>query len=187
MSERRDYFRINLSASVVFKCVQKEELCNQNIYTLFDDGHLIKIHTEINQLEQETSSLLQQIKEKDRLLGEYLHANNRKINLLSELCINNQKDNRKPKQTISLSEAGLSFYSDSLLDIKQHLALYLKFPSTAAPSLLYAEVTRCEPAHDKGYQITAEFHYTAGIERRQINQEMMRAQLELKRKENHKQ
>lgn len=179
--ERRDYFRINLNAVIDYQCISKEQLHSKDLYTLFDDGHLIKVHAELAQLEHESTRLLQQVKDKDHILGEYLHVLNRKVCILADQVMANQATDTNSEHRISLSEVGLRFYSKNALVLGQHIALYLHFNKNSSVTLVCAEVARCEPDRDNGYQIAAKFHYSNGTQRQQINQQIMRAQLADKR------
>lgn len=185
-SERRDYFRIELSAVVDYQCITEQQLHNQDLYALFDDGDLIKIHAELTQLDLESTQLLQQIHDKDRMLGGYLHILNRKINLLSAQITASQAHTKNTARTISLSEVGLRFSSVKALPIKQYIALHLHFSNSSVATMVCAEVARCEPGRDNDYQIAAKFHYTSGAQRQQISQQMMRSQLAAKRSETKK-
>ncbi len=181
MSERRDYFRTNLSAVLEYQCITQKQLHTQDLFALFEDGPLIKIHTELSQLDNEAAQLLQQIKEKDRVVGEYLHLLNRKIGLLSDAFISSQGSGDKPPQTINMSELGLHFITEDALPKNQFIALHILFSTSSIATMLFAEVTRCEPSRDNNHKITAKFHYTTGAQKQQINQHMMRAQLAAKR------
>lgn len=177
MDERRDYFRLALSANVELATLPQQPEANADASSHFTASHILHTMAELKRLDLDGSQLQQQIKDADRALGDYLSILTRKIDTLAQFCLNSQIAGLKVTQTIELSEGGLQFVHPTPLAEQQWLALMLSFDSPLMAIALHAQVIRCEPDRGNGCQIAAEFLYLNAAERQQISQHIMRAQM----------
>lgn len=178
MSERREYFRMPMEAEVELKQLEQPPEEAADPTNEFPARGMLKIIAELKRLDGDAAQLHPQIKDSDRALGEYLHIISRKIDVLAQYCLTLQTNGQNQPQEVVLSEGGIHFYSPYALPQQSWVALYLVFTQPPMAIALYAKVTRCEPDPDNGYAIAAEFHYTGGLQRQQISQHMMRAQID---------
>lgn len=178
MSERREYFRMPMEAKLELKQLDAEPAEGAEPADEFPSQGMLKIVAELKRLDSDAAQLHPQIKDTDRALGEYLHLVSRKIDVLAQYCMATQSPAGSSTESVILSEGGINLYYDSALKDGQYLALHLVFSQPPMAIALYAKVSRCEPDRDKGYAIAAEFHYTSGLQRQQISQHMMRAQID---------
>lgn len=178
MSERREYFRMPMEAEVELKQLEEPPAEAADPTNEFPARGMLKIIAELKRLDGDAAQLHTQIKDSDRALGEYLHIISRKIDVLAQYCLTLQANGQGETQEVVLSEGGIHFHCPYALPGSAWLALYLVFTQPPMAIALYAKVTRCEPHPDKGYVIAAEFHYTGGLQRQQISQHMMRAQID---------
>lgn len=178
MSERREYFRMPMEAELELKQLEDEPAEGAEPANEFPAQSMLKIMTELKRLDGDAAQLHPQIKDSDRALGEYLHIISRKIDVLAQYCLTAQAGGHREPREVVLSEGGINFTLPYALPLNSWLALYLIFPQPPMAIALYAKVTRCEPHPDTGHAIAAEFHYTGGLQRQQISQHMMRAQID---------
>jgi|GEM_PF-2635516 len=178
MNERREYFRMPMETEVELKQLEQapEEAADPS--NEFPSRSMLKIVAELKRLDGESAQLHPQIKDGDRALSEYLHIISRKIDVLAHHCLTLQTQGQNEPQEVVLSEGGISFHTPYALPVDGWLALHLVFSQPPMAIALYAKVTRCEPDPHKGYDIAAEFHYTGGLQRQQVSQHMMRAQID---------
>ncbi|HEY7884896.1 MAG TPA: PilZ domain-containing protein [Cellvibrionaceae bacterium] len=178
MSERREYFRMTMEARLELKQLEAEPAEGADPADEFPSQGMLKIVAELKRLDSDAAQLHPQIKDTDRALGEYLHLVSRKIDVLAQYCMATQSPPEGTIDSVILSEGGVNLFYPSALKEGQYLALHLNFSQPPMAIALYAKVSRCEPDRDKGYAIAAEFHYTSGLQRQQISQHMMRAQID---------
>ena len=135
-------------------------------------------------IDNENAQLLHQIKDVSRPLAEYLHNQNRKIELLGQELMAEQKP-QPPSKTIrqvNLSEGGIAFGSTNAINAGQLIALRLVFLPSNAGLILFAKVIRCDASDGGEFQIAAKFHQINDIQQQLIGQQIMRAQMAEKRR-----
>jgi hypothetical protein len=184
MSERRSCFRIDESIALECKAINATTANSGLPDILFGNTSSLKLHTELKKIDQENIHLLHQIKELSRPLAEFLHNQNRKIELLSQEIMAEQKP-QPPSNTIrqvNLSEEGIAFGSSNALNAKQFIALRLVFLPSNVGLALFAEVIRCDANNSGEFQIAAKFHQINETQQQLIGQQIMRAQMAEKRR-----
>jgi len=185
MSEdRRNYFRIDDYLHLELRPVERQTLAHTPVENLFPGSEALKIYAELRRLDAESQQLYHQIKDRDRQLAEYLYLLNRKTDLLAQQLVSKPDlAGEEPyKRSVNLSEGGIAFSHDQPLDKASYLALNLIFLPSYVHIPVYALVTRCDPHHDKGYEIGAEFQKLSDAQQQLIGQQIMRAQLADKRR-----
>jgi len=184
MSERRSYFRIDESIALEFKTLDSPIALKSQPETFFSNVNSLKLYSELKKIDAENAQFLFQIKEMSRPLAEYLHNLNRKIELLGQELMAEQKP-QPPSRTIkqvNLSEGGIAFGSGSPLITGDHIALRLVFLPCNAGLSLFAKIIRCEQNPTGEYQVAAKFHGLTEIQQNLIGQQIMRAQMAEKRR-----
>jgi hypothetical protein len=184
MSERRSFFRIDESIALELKVVTEQIVKDNQPESLFSNAGSLKLYSELRKIDNDNSQLLHQIKELSRPLAEYLHNLNRKIELLGQELMADQKP-QPPSKTIrqvNLSEGGIAFGSNTDVPAGQFIALRLVFLPSNAGLVLFAKIIRCEPNNSGEFQIAAKFLHINDIQQQLIGQQIMRAQMAEKRR-----
>ena len=179
MSERRSFFRIDESIALEYKEVDEKTANSSEPETLYQDAADIKLYAELKKIDSDTAQLLYQIKDNNRALGEYLHNINRKIELLTQRLMAEQKPAALTRITrqVNLSEGGIAFGCEKPIAQQSFIAMRLTFLPSYAGLILFAKVIRCELSSAGDYQIAAKFHRINDSQQQLIGQQIMRAQM----------
>ena len=131
---------------------------------------------ELQLLDHESQHLLRQIGERDRILAACLKTFSKRIDLLGQaVSLQLTTDMGKPVM-VTISEAGLTFMTDSPLAAGQWLSLRLLL-SEASGLLTNAQVAHC--AHDSTsgqYAIQVSFHHTTDVQRQLLARHIVQKQ-----------
>lgn len=183
MSERRSYFRIDETIALECKLIDQSDL-KSPAEAFFNNTRSLKLYSELKKIDSENTQFLHQIKELSRPLAEYLHNQNRKIELLSQELMAEQKP-QPPSKTIklvNLSEGGISFGSTNAIELSRYIVLHMIFLPSNAGLVLFAKVIRCDPTKNGEFQIAAGFYNIHETQQQLIGQQIMRAQMAEKRR-----
>lgn len=185
MPERRHSFRIDDYIDLECRQIAPDTATHTPVENLFPGSAALKVYAELKKIDGETSQLLYQIKDRDRHLAEYLHLLNRKIDLLAQQLISepNEHDRPERRRSVNISDSGIAFEYDQPLERNRPVALNLVFLPTFVGVPVYALVTRCEPGRNGSWEIAAEFHQTSEAQLQLISQQIMRAQMADKRRQ----
>ena len=184
MSERRSFFRIDESIALEYKPIDAATANVSHPEGFFTNTSSLKLYSELKKIDAENTQLLYQIKELSRPLAEFLHNQNRKIELLSQELMIKQKP-QPPSNTIrqvNLSEDGIAFGSTTIIEAGQFVALRMFFLPCNAGLILFAKVIRCTPSNSGEFKIAAKFHRINETQQHLIGQQIMRAQMAEKRR-----
>lgn len=187
MSERRSYFRIDESIAIEFKEVEEITANTAAPELQFPETISLKFFAELRKIDNDNAHLFHQIKETSRALGEYLQNINRKIDIISQQLMTDARP-LPPSKTIkqvNLSEGGIAFGSSRSVMTNASIAMRLVFLPSNAGIVLFAKVIRCEPSNGGEYQIAAKFHRISDSQQQLIGQQIMRAQMAERRKNQH--
>ena len=179
MSERRSFFRINESIALEYKEVDEKIVNSSDPDNLYADAAGIRLYGELKRIDNDAAQLLFQIKDSNRVLGEYLHNLNRKIDLLSQHVMAEHKPpalTQKISQ-VNLSEGGISFGCEKPIQKDHFVAMRLTFLPSYAGLIIFAQVIRCDPDPDGDYQIAAKFLNINNAQQQLLGQQIMRAQM----------
>lgn len=185
MSERRSYFRIDESIALEFKVIEDRTADQQSPESVFGQASSLKLYSELRKMDQENAQYLFAIKEISRPLAEYLHNLNRKVDLLAQEVLTEQKPSPPSKtiKLVNLSEGGIAFGSSESLQHSQSIAMRMIFLPSNATLVLFAKVLRCEPVKGGEFQIGAKFYRITEQQQQLIGQQIMRAQMAEKRRQ----
>lgn len=184
MSERRSYFRIDDTIALEFKVIDEATANKGQAETLFNNANSLKLYSELKKIDADNAQFLFQIKELSRPLAEYLHNLNRKIELLGQALMADQKP-LPPSKTIrqvNLSEGGIAFGSATGLNVGDYIGLRIVFFPSNAGLTLFARIIRCEPSNGGEFQVSAKFYRINDMQQQLIGQQIMRAQMAEKRR-----
>lgn len=184
MSERRSYFRIDDTIALEFKVIDEATANKGQAETLFNNANSLKLYSELKKIDADNAQFLFQIKELSRPLAEYLHNLNRKIELLGQALMADQKP-LPPSKTIrqvNLSEGGIAFGSATGLNVGDYIGLRIVFFPSNAGLTLFARIIRCEPSNGGEFQVSAKFYRINDLQQQLIGQQIMRAQMAEKRR-----
>ena len=109
-SERRDYFRVEDRIALIRTPLERHQLSHNPYdeqYRLPGQATLIN---QLQQLDNDNRDLLRQIDQQNRPLAAYLRNVEQKIQLLANYLTHQDSDALR-KETVTLSEGGLSFYT----------------------------------------------------------------------------
>lgn len=184
MSERRSFFRIDETIALEFKSIDELTATKTQPDVLFSNANSLKLYSELKKIDADNAQFLFQIKELSRPLAEYLHNLNRKIELLGQELMADQKP-LPPSKTIkqvNLSEGGIAFGSTNELVAGSYIGLRIVFLPSNSGLILFAKIIRCEPSNTGEFQIAAKFHRISDLQQQLIGQQIMRAQMAEKRR-----
>lgn len=184
MSERRSFFRIDETIALEYKPVDEQTAATGQSDTLFSNANSLKLYSELRKIDSDNAQFLYQIKDLSRPLAEYLHNLNRKIELIGQELMAEQKP-LPPSKTIrmvNLSEGGIAFGSSTPVNPGQFIALRLVFLPSNAGLTVFAKIIRCEASNGGEYQLGAKFHRISDLHQQLIGQQIMRAQMAEKRR-----
>jgi PilZ domain len=184
MSERRSYFRIDETIALEFKPVDEITATRSQPEAVFGNASSLKLYSELKKIDADNAQYLFQIKEVSRPLAEYLHNLNRKLDLLSQELMTEQKPKplSKTLRQVNLSEGGVAFGSAEALKPGDFIAMRLVFLPNNTGLVIFAKIIRCEPTNSGEFQIGAKFLSASEHQQHLIGQQIMRAQMAEKRR-----
>jgi hypothetical protein len=184
MSERRSYFRIDETIALEFKPADEITANKSQPESQFNNANSLKLYSELKKIDADNAQFLFQIKEVSRPLAEYLHNLNRKIELIGQELMAEQKPNPPSKtiKQVNLSEGGIAFGSSTLLNAEDYICLRIVFLPSNAGLILFAKIIRCDPSNTGEYQVAAKFHRITDLQQQLIGLQIMRAQMAEKRR-----
>lgn len=185
--ERRDYFRIEDRIHLVRTPIEKHLLSDNPYSDQFNIPKQALLISQLQAIDNDSRDLLRQVGEYNRPLSSYLKSMDDKIELLAKYIVHHDTEITK-KETVNLSEGGVSFYhSDNLaVDSYIHLIMVL-FPSFSSIAC-FGIVNSCEKIEEQPtiYRIGVEFTVLTEQDRKQIVRHIHRFQSQLIRDRTHK-
>lgn len=155
--DRRQYYRIDHPVVLEFKIVSKSEVAQSSQPYQFDVSPYFLLQSQLAEIDAECEHLMYKIAESTPHLATYLQHLNKKIDLIGRTLSDcgEDLDEGRP-QIINLSEGGISFHTDQMIETGTYLAVKLIFRENGLGMLLYACVQRCAQADD-GYEVAIAF------------------------------
>lgn len=153
--DRREYYRISDHIALEITPLAESEAGDAEV--LQDPSTLFNLLSELHLSEFETQHLLRQLGDSDRTLGNFLRAQNKRIDLLSQVVAHTLLGEIGETQPVVISEGGLecqlpqSFAVGSLVSVKMVLM------PQALGLLLRARVTRADAVEIGHYALGMEF------------------------------
>lgn len=181
--DKRDYYRLNDQVQVSYQIVSSTDVKNQKPDAFFDLPSGFHITREIYELELEASELLRGITDNNRQLGSFLHNLNKKIELLAHTVASAQHEPVSSNDTNTvISEGGLSFHCQELINKGEFLALKLVLHPSLVGITSFAEVRHCGiEEKESTYQVGVQFLNLSLNNQRLVSRHILRRQSDERR------
>ncbi|WP_027856995.1 PilZ domain-containing protein [Marinobacterium jannaschii] len=156
--DRRKYFRIEQKVSIELKPVTEEEIADNPRPAQFEVSPYFTLLSQLQELDQESHSLLRKIAERDANVAAFLHILHSKIETIAKTVASSGFEvDQVSTQEVNLSEGGLMFENEVALDMDKHVAVKLIFQESCIGLLLYAKVCRIIPLDNGKFNVGLEF------------------------------
>lgn len=160
-SDRRNYFRIDDVTILYYRLLHDEEGANlDQLQQLSVDKLTLKAR--FDSMTRELAPLTRSIEEGNPKLAQYLTAMDKKLNMLSEVLMNNAVDElHEQPQQVNISAGGLSFTSQSVITPGSLLELRIVLLPSNVGIYSHAKVVACrkDEADESrvSYKVAVEF------------------------------
>lgn len=181
--ERRHCFRIQ--QEVLFECkpVDNHTAKQGTPEEALGASRPMQQLEELRRIDKDLQLLGAAICEKDRLLGDYLHKLNQKIDTIAHRDIFAPAVEHELPAELSISESGVAFSYERALYVGNYLILQIIFLPSYTPVLVFARVTRCD-ADGKHYRVAAEFFRLRDSNRQELAKHVLKAQVSQRKRAN---
>lgn len=153
--ERREYYRIEDRIALEISPLPAADASATEL--LQDASPLFNLLSELHLSEFESQHLLRQLSDTDRTLSAFLKAQNKRIDLLSQVLAHTIMGKLGAPRPVILSEGGLEFASTTAYTPGTLLDLKMALPPQALGLLLRARVTHCDLSDAGQFEIGSEF------------------------------
>jgi hypothetical protein len=177
----RSSFRVNQDVIFDFRQVDSHTADSENADKLMNEGPAMQMLAELRRIDRDAQDLLKIVGDKQRLLGDYLQKLNAKVDLIARHFAFDNQQNGLP-QRVNLSETGVAFYHAKALYKGNYLVMRLIFLPTYTPVVVFGIVIRCEQSNE-GYQVATQFHRLHDQERQLIAKQVLKTQVNLRKKD----
>lgn len=178
MQEKRQFFRIEQDVVFNFCVVSNDSVIHNRAEQHFEHSETLSLFSELQHIDSNSISILEEIKEESPKIAEYLDIVNRKLNLISQQVLATQASvHDVDSGRIDISQGGLAFQSEKPIGIETWLAVKLIFLPTYVGIISYAQVTRCVSQGDGSYLIGVRFHGLTDDQSRLIAKQIFNTQV----------
>ncbi len=180
--EKRDFFRINQDVLFEVHLVDSYAADNSAPESHFDDSPALTLLNQLRKIDKDNQQILGLIKDKNRLLTDYLQSLNNKIDLVTRFCLFSQQADSADQATtrINLSEGGIAYTSNRAVYKGNFLVLRLIFLPSYVHVVTFAKVVRCSSKENE-HQVAARFHRIQDKDRQEIARHILKAQVQLRK------
>jgi hypothetical protein len=158
-AERREYYRIEDRIALEITPLSGSPDAPQEGSPLFN------LLSELHLSEFESQHLLRQLGETNRALSGFLKAQNKRIDLLSQVLAQMLLGSLGEPRPVVISEAGLDFQHPVPYAPGTRLSLKMAFMPQALGMMLKARVVHCNALAEGAYAIGVEFEGTTDAQR----------------------
>jgi hypothetical protein len=179
MSDKRQFFRIQQDVIFSFKAVAAASIDKMHAEQHFAISSSYGLFAQFQQLDNDSNSIMQNIRRDNPDVSQFLDILNKKINLLSQQIMAKEVISVDDQDTgrIDLSQGGIAFTSKDPLGIESWIAIKLVFLPTFTAIVNYAQITRNQKIEDGSYLIGARFHQLSDEEERIIAKQVIETQI----------
>ena len=182
-TDRRDFFRLEDEVHLVKLPIEKHMLSDDPYAPQFNLPKQAILISQLQAIDNDAQPLLTQISDSNRALGNYLRALDQKIECLAKHLVADFDEKLLQKETVDLSEGGVSYYQEQPAELGNfiHLTLML-FPSYVTIATI-GEIKSCEMEDDLNsrYRLGVEFTVLLEQDRKRLTRHIRRKQsLELR-------
>lgn len=184
--ERRDFYRIEDRVHLIKTPIEKHLLSDDPYSEQFSIPRQALLISQLQSIDNDSRDLLRQVGDYNRALGSYLRYMDEKIDLLAKYVVSHDQQ-ISHKESINLSEGGISFYNSTPLTLDSYLHLILVlFPNYATIASI-GIVKACEKIEEQPviYRIGVEFEVLLEQDRKQIVRHIRRLQYREIREQSH--
>lgn len=172
-ADRREYYRIEDQVALSIVPLERDDEAG--------DSQLFNLLGELSLLDFEAQHLLRQLGERDRLMGSLLRVMNRRIDLIGQAMAQGLQAEFGAPQTVTLSEGGISFRHDQMLEHDALVGLRILLMPHGLGLLLDARIAHCQPLPEGGYHIGAEFEALTDAQRQLLARHILQKQAQARR------
>jgi hypothetical protein len=179
MTEKRKFFRIQQEVIFSFRAVSNDSMHQCSADQHFDHATTYGLFAQFQQLDNDSNAILQNIRQDNSEVGQYLEVLNKKINLLSQQMLAKEAVSVNDRVTgrIDLSQGGIGFTTTDPLATESWIAIKLVFIPAYTAILSYGQITRSQKLDDGSYLIGARFHQLNDEEQRVIAKQVIDTQI----------
>jgi len=184
--DKRDYYRLNDTILIEFQHVTERDSENADAGDFFTSDPNFHLLRDIYELQLESRELLRAVNQQNPQLGSFLSNLDKRVEILargvlqqSSQQLGSQQQGLMQRQT-EISEGGLSFLNESLIEPGQHLAMRLLFQPSYLGLACFVEVRHCQ-LDDHEYRIGARFSQSDYRTQRLISRHIISRQAEDRR------
>lgn len=175
--ERRDYYRMEDQVHLIRTPLEKHLISEDPYSDRYNIPRQALLISQLQAIDSETRDLLRQVGDYNRALGTYLKAQDEKIDLLAKYIISHDRELTR-KESVNLSEGGISFYSSTPYPEQTYLHLIIVlFPSYSTIAAI-GQVKTCEKIEDEPtlFRVGTEFSVLLEQDRKVIVRHIRRRQ-----------
>ncbi|HJP49508.1 MAG TPA: PilZ domain-containing protein [Pseudomonadales bacterium] len=186
-ADKREFFRLNDKIHIAYQLVTKIDLEQGQAADFFTSDPNFHLLRDIYELEMESVEILRTLTDSNRQLGSFLHNLNQRIELLALGLRNiNEEDDASVNIETQISEGGISFLADELINNGELMALKLLFQPSMVGLTCFAKVRYCRLVEeDNKYKIGAQFVNPDYTTQKLLSRHIIRKQSEERRKRLH--
>jgi len=143
-ADKREFFRLNDKIHIAYQLVTKIDLEQGQAADFFTSDPNFHLLRDIYELEMESVEILRTLTDSNRQLGSFLHNLNQRIELLALGLRNiNEEDDASVNIETQISEGGISFLAEELINNGELMALKLLFQPSMVGLTCFAKVRYC--------------------------------------------
>jgi hypothetical protein len=179
--DKRDFYRLPDTILIEFQHINERDIKNASAEDFFTSDPNFHLLRDIYGLQLESQELLRGITQQNKQLGSFLHNLDRRVDLLARSITQTQiQQEGLTDRQAEISEGGLSFLHDTLIESGQYLALRMLFQPSYLGLACFGEVRHCQPEADQ-YRIGVSFSQSDYRTQRLISRHIISKQAEERR------
>jgi len=179
--DRREYYRIDDRIALEISPLSASDAAGTDL--LQDASPLFNLLSELHLSEFESQHLLRQLSDSDRTLGNFLKAQNKRIDLLSQVVAQTILGHIGEPRPVILSEGGVEFLHPQAIAPGTRLSLKMALMPQALGLLLRAKVTHCDAKANGQFEIGTEFDTISDAQRQLLARYILQKQAAQRRRE----
>ncbi|MNO82714.1 PilZ domain protein [compost metagenome] len=146
-----------------------------------DASPLFNLLSELHLSEFESQHLLRQLGDSDRTLANFLKAQNKRIDLLSQVLAQTILGQIGEPQPVIISEGGIEFSQAGNVAAGTRLLVKMALMPQALGLLLHARVTHCDPRPDGRFEVGTQFEDISDAQRQLLARYILQKQAQQRR------
>lgn len=179
--DRREYYRIDDRIALEIQPLSAADAAGTDL--LQDASPLFNLLSELHLSEFESQHLLRQLSDSDRTLGNFLKAQNKRIDLLSQVVAQTILGHIGEPQPVVLSEGGVEFRQAQAIAPGTRVSVKMALMPQALGLLLRAKVTHCDAKPDGQFEVGTEFDDISDAQRQLLARYILQKQAAERRRE----